>query len=83
MNDLGQERQLRELIAAVTGRDPSHLTADDDLVEALGLDSLTALRLLAMVEKRFQVRIPDAELTTMRTLRRIHQVLQQTPETQP
>lgn len=80
--NLEQERQLRELVGTVTGRDASSLRPDDDLVETLGLDSLTALRLLAMVEKRFAVRIPDQELATMRTLRRIGQLLQQTTGTQ-
>jgi acyl carrier protein len=75
MNDRLPEHQLRELIQQVTGRDPAPLEPDDDLVAALGLDSLTALRLLAMVEKRFQVRIPDQKLTSMRTLRQIEELL--------
>jgi acyl carrier protein len=59
--------ELRALIADVTKRDASKLGADDDLVAALLLDSLEALRLLAFVEKRFGVRFDDDEVHGIRT----------------
>ena len=68
------------MVATVTGQDASALSPDDDLVEKLGLDSLTGLRVLAMVEKRFKMRIPDAELATMRTMRRLGDAIQQGTE---
>ena len=37
----------------------------------LGLDSLAALRVLAAVEKRFDVRLPDERLGEFRTLRHV------------
>jgi acyl carrier protein len=65
------EKRLRAVLADVSHRDLTLLGPDDDLVRALDLDSLAALRLLAAVEKRFGVRFPDDRLTEFRTLRQL------------
>ena len=65
------EARVRGLIQDVSRRDTSALGRDDDLVEAIGMDSLEGLQILAMVEKRFDVRLPDEELVQMRTIGRI------------
>ena len=71
MSDAALTARLRVLVAEVTKRGAAALGADDDLVQALGLDSLEALRVLAHVEKRFGVRVEDAEIHAMRTLRQL------------
>ena len=63
--------QLRTIVGEITRRDASALAPDDDLVFALGLDSLEGLRVLALVEKRFHVRFDDARLHDLRTLRQL------------
>jgi acyl carrier protein len=65
------ETRVRALIADVAKRDVSALGADDDLVEHLGVDSLLGLQILAAVEKRLEVRLPDEELIHLRTIGRI------------
>ena len=65
------ERRVRALIADITKRDVSSLGPDDDLVEHLGVDSLLGLQILAAVEKRLEVRLPDEELIHLRTIGRI------------
>jgi acyl carrier protein len=65
------ETGVREIIGRVSRVDVSSLGRDDDLVEQLGVDSLEGLQILAGVEKRFDVRLPDEELITMRTIGRI------------
>ena len=65
------EDRLRMLIKEVARRDASALGRDDDLVETLAIDSLEGLQILAHVEKRFDVRLPDEELIHMRTIGRI------------
>jgi len=63
------EEKLRALLSEISKRDVSALGLDDDLVESLGLDSLAALRVLAAVEKQFDVTFPDDQLAKLRTLR--------------
>jgi len=65
------ENELRDLLTRVSGRDLSKATLNDDLVETLDLDSLTALRMLAAVEKYGGVRFPDDQLDHYRTLGQI------------
>ncbi len=67
-----QQDKLREIIRRRTGSAAIHEVAlHDDLVEQLRLDSLTALEILAAVEKEFGVLFPDESLHEMRTLQRI------------
>ena len=65
------ELKLRTALGGVAHRDLSGVGLDDDLAAALGLDSLAALRLLAVVEKCFEIRFPDERLAEFRTLRQL------------
>lgn len=47
------------------------LNADDDLFEALSIDSLQALELVTDLENVFGVEVPDYELQDARTFRDI------------
>ena len=70
------EITIREVIGRVSRVDVSSLGRDDDLVEHLGVDSLQGLQILAGVEKRFDVMLPDDELITFRTIGRIEAAVQ-------
>ncbi len=63
-----REPQLRALLAEIAGHQVEPIDRDADLVEALNLDSLGGLRLLAKIEQHFEVRFPDACLTRLRTI---------------
>jgi len=69
MSDPNVEQRLRSVLSEVSRQDVARTGLDDDLVRELGLDSLAALRLLAAVEKRFDVHFPDERLEEFRTLR--------------
>jgi acyl carrier protein len=72
MNGNGHaEARVRALIQEVARRDTSAVGRNDDLVEVLGVDSLEGLQILAIVEKRFDIRLPDDELIHMRTIGKI------------
>ena len=51
-----------------TGEDLSRFTPADDLMAELVIDSLAALRVLALVEHRFGVRFPDDRLGDFHSL---------------
>ncbi len=70
------EATVRDVISRVSRQDVSALGSDDDLVEHLGMDSLQGLQILAGVEKRFDVRLPDEELITLRTIGRIERAVE-------
>lgn len=68
MNNAQTETRLRSLLAELSQKDVDKVSMDEDLLIALDLDSLAALRMLAAVEKRFNVRFPDDQLSDLRTL---------------
>jgi acyl carrier protein len=69
------EQELRELVAGTTRRDVSGLSLDDDIVCKLGIDSLAGLRVLAGMEKKFDLRISDERLSGIRTLRQLLEIV--------
>lgn len=77
MTKPSSEDRLLALIARVAQKDVSALRPHDDLLETLGLDSLTGLRILAAIEKQHAVRFPDASLSRLRTLAHLRRALKQ------
>jgi acyl carrier protein len=61
------EADLRKLTAAVLRREIGPLTADSRLEATLGIDSLDVLRLLAAMEERYDIRISDERILSLRT----------------
>lgn len=62
------EAAVRALIRELARQDASTIGRDEDLVEVLGIDSLQGLQILAGVEKRFDLRLPDEDLVRLRTI---------------
>jgi acyl carrier protein len=70
------EAELRALITDVARVDGSAIGPDEDLVERLGIDSLQGLQMLAAVEKRFALRLPDEDLVGLHTIGRIADLIE-------
>ena len=69
------ETELRAVLSKTARAELAGVGLDDDLVVALALDSLTSLRMLAAVEKHFNIRFPDERLSEFRTMRTILQAI--------
>ena len=76
MSRLHIEAEVRALITDVARVDGSAIGPDEDLVERLGIDSLQGLQMLAAVEKRFALRLPDEDLVRLDTIGRIADVVE-------
>ena len=74
------ETAVREVLADVTPRAAS-AERTTDLLDDLGLDSITVLELVSALEERFEITVPLNELAQIRTVgaviddvsRRLHQ----------
>lgn len=75
----GAERrgELRALVAEVLELELKELRDDGDFVEDYGADSLRAIEILARIEKRYKVEIPQAELAKMKDLSATYDVVAQ------
>ena len=59
---------LREIMAARLGLPVEQLVPEARLVEDLGLDSLDAVELAISVERKFDIEVPEEELTKLKTV---------------
>ncbi|MGP4045813.1 beta-ketoacyl synthase N-terminal-like domain-containing protein [Streptomyces sp. 2A115] len=70
----GLLERLRLCVAGVMGYSPEHLDPDTPLTD-LGLDSLTAVRIRAVVEREFDVEVEPGVLLRRGTLRGVAELL--------
>lgn len=68
-------QELREVVAEVLEVETDELTDTGDFVEEYEADSLRAIEILARLEKRYRVEIPQSELAGMRTLKGVREVV--------
>lgn len=60
--------QIKELIVTKKGVEAEKVSIDSSFQE-LGMDSLDAVELVADLEEKFNVQVPNTELQNFRTLR--------------
>jgi acyl carrier protein len=59
---------VKELVASVTERELDEVPSDARLKEDLGVDSLLAMELMLLIDKKFGIEIPDEEFDTLLTV---------------
>ena len=64
------EQEVTALIADILEMDPAEINPDAHLVEDLGMDSMMALEILASIEKKYKIRIPEEDLPKITTVNR-------------
>lgn len=62
------ENELRSLIAQIVEIEPEKITLEANFVEDLGMDSMMALEILASMEKKYKLRIPEENLAKVTNL---------------
>jgi len=70
-NTQNLEQEVRTIIAEITELDPAKITMDADFVEKLGMDSMMALEVLASIEKKYKIQIPEENLTKITNLKEV------------
>lgn len=62
------EGEIKGLIAEIVEKDPAQIGPDTKFVEELGMDSMMALEILAAIEKKYKIAIPEEKLLQLATL---------------
>lgn len=62
------EQDIRKLVAEVLESEPEKIDANAKFVEDLGMDSMMALEILAAIEKKFKIVIPEDMLPKFTSL---------------
>lgn len=68
--------QIKQSIAAVTGIDPNEIGDSTSYKDDLGLDSLSILEIAINVEYFYKIKVPEEELSEIRTISDTIQVVQ-------
>ena len=68
------EAIVRKIVADILEVEPHTIDPNAQLVEDLGMDSMMALEILAAIEKRFRIKVPEENLPKLTTLNHIIQV---------
>ena len=64
------DQEVTQLIADIVEMDPVEINPDAHLVEDLGMDSMMALEILATIERKFRIKIPEDDLPKITTVNR-------------
>lgn len=65
---LNIEEEIRGIVAQIIEKDPAEIMPDAKFFEELGVDSMMALEILAAIEKKFKITIPEEKLAQLTTL---------------
>ena len=68
VDDMTLEKELREIIAKVTEIDPAEIKLGSNFVSDLGMDSMMALEILAAMEKKYKIQVPEEKLSKLTNL---------------
>lgn len=63
------ESDIRNIIAEIVEKDPNEITPDAKFFEDLGMDSMMALEILAAIEKKYKISIPEEKLMQLTSLK--------------
>ncbi len=72
MTDTEQEKlqtEVRNIVAKIIEVAPEKIELDTQFVEDLNADSMMALEIMAALEKKYHVNIPEDDLPKLATLR--------------
>ena len=75
VNEQQVMEELRELVAEVLEIEPEEITETSSFVEEHEADSLRAIEILARIEKKYKVEVPQEELAKMVNLRAVYDTL--------
>ena len=70
-------KELQELSAEILGIDPDQIQMDKSFQRDLAADSLDLVELIAAIEDKYDVELPDSELENMKVIGDLWKFLEQ------
>ncbi|MDD5431899.1 MAG: acyl carrier protein [Candidatus Omnitrophica bacterium] len=68
--------EVKKLVAEITEVEEKELLENVKFSEDLGIDSMMALEIIASIEKKYKVVVPEEKIPTLRSLGDVYKVLQ-------
>ena len=70
------KQEVREMVAEIGEIDEAEIRDDASFTDDLGLDSMMALEIVAMIEKKYKIRIAEEEITKINSLENVFKLLE-------
>ena len=77
MSNVNLEQDIKEIIGNILEVEPEKITPDAKFVEELGMDSMMALEILAAIEKKYKITIPEENLAKLTSLKDVVDIAKQ------
>jgi acyl carrier protein len=68
--------EIKKLVADIAEKTPEEIKDDARFAEDLGIDSMMALEIVATIEKKYKVVIPEAEIPNIRSLQNVYDLIE-------
>jgi len=69
------QNDIRVTISKIIEVAPEKIEADTHFIEDLGADSMMALEIMAALEKKYHINIPEDDLPKLATLRQVTELV--------
>ncbi len=69
------KKEIRKMVAEIAETPEEDIKNDSNFVEDLGMDSMMALEIVASIEKKYKIRIPEEEIMKIESLRDVFAVI--------
>lgn len=60
------EREVKDMLARLTGFEPAEIKLEADIIDDLGVDSLKFIEVATEIQRKFKVKIEDRQIITLR-----------------
>lgn len=65
------KNEILTIVSTITEKKPEEIPPDAHLIQEVGADSMNALEILAALEKKYRIVIPEDKLKELTTLNKI------------
>jgi len=70
------KEEIKKIVSEVSEVTQEELKEDARFVEDLGIDSMMALEIVANIEKKYKVVIPEEEIPKIRSLKDVYNIME-------
>lgn len=70
------KQEVRKIVVEVSELPEDQIKDDARFAEDLGVDSMMALEIIASIEKKLKIVIPEEEISTIRSLQNVYTLLE-------
>ncbi len=73
----GMRKEIKKLISEIAEVPQDQIKDDARFVEDLGIDSMMALEIIASIEKKYKIVIPEEKIPTINSLNAIYSLIEE------